>query len=225
MGNAIAVAEVLSSIEQDILDAEHEIDKAQMSEGEAWLTYALQLERIKKDYEKAKKTEHKPFGLNSFNAYCKSDQSRFEQAYSTSLILCLPDYRLAKTIARAIEIDWTEYALRGVRKLKTTAARKAALKEAAEDYLEHEITLTAAVRDAVANKKTLKGEIDKRKELARQTDPAANLKLLIRFTEKHLDAFTAQPGAYWKAAEKSSPGIAADAARAVGKLAALLRKV
>ena len=225
MNKALIKAGDVTLIEADILDAEQAIDRAMITEGETWVEYALQLERIKKDFERAKTKTEKPFGLNSFNAYINSDRSRFQKSQCSDYVLALPDYRLAKSSAIAEEINWTEGALREVRKLKTTVAKKSALKTAAADHADNGTPLGTAVKNAVAKKKTLRAEIDKLKSFNKETDPAANLKALIRFTEKHLDALVAQPRAFWKAAEESSPGIAATAATVVGKLAALLRRM
>ena len=225
MSKALITASKLSLIEKDIHDAELAIDAAMVSEGESWVTYAVELARIKGDFERAKKTKEKPFGLNSFKAYCKSSRSRFEDAHSKRLVACLPDYRLAKSGPNGPDINWTEGALREVRKLKTTVGKKSALEAAATDHTKNGTPLGTAVKKAVADKKTLRGEIDRLKALKKEADPAANLKALIRYTEKHLDALETQPRAFWKAAEESSPGVAATAAKVVGKLAALLRSM
>jgi len=225
MNKALIKAGDVTPIEADILDAEQSIDRAMTTEGETWVEYALQLERIKKDFERAKTNQMKPFGLNSFKAYCKSDRSRFHFDFCSKLVLALPDYRLAKSSTTVDGINWSERALREVRKLKTTVAKKSALKTAAADHADNGTPLGTAVKRAVAKKKTLRAEIDKLKSFNKETDPATNLKALIRYTEKHLDALETQPRAFWKAAEESSPGIAASAAKVVGKLAALLRRM
>jgi len=225
MSKALITASKLSLIEKDIHDAELAIDAAQVSEGEVWVKYATSLEKIKGVFERAKKSGEKPFGLNSFEAYCKSERSRFQPTACKCYVLALPDYRLAKSVATATEINWTERALREVRKLKTSVGKTSALKAAAKDHVENGTPLGTAVKKAVADKKTLRGEIDRLKALKKEADPAANLKALIRYTEKHLDALETQPRAFWKAAEESSPGVAATAAKVVGKLAALLRSM
>ena len=126
---------------------------------EGRVTYALQLERIKNDFERAKKKSEKPFGLNSFTAYCKSERARFDRRQCQRLVNCLPNDRLAKSGPTGPEVNWTEGALREVGKLKTNVARKSALKAAAEDHVENATPLTTAVRNAVAEKKTFASEI------------------------------------------------------------------
>jgi len=216
--------QIISDIEQDIIDAEHEIDSAMITEGETWVTYALQLERIKKDFERAKKKSEKPFGLNSFSAYCDSRRARFEQQYCNRLALAMPDYKIAKVTPAGVEVNWTERALREVRKLKTTVARKSALKAAAEDHIKNETPLTTAVRNAVAEKKTFASELKAAKEFKEAVDPARNLKALLSYTNKHVDALNACPRSFWTAAEKASPGIATSVAAALTELAAIIER-
>ena len=77
---------VLSVYESQILEAESEIDLAELKIGEQWVVEAIALEKIKKTFKAAKKKKQKPFGIANFVEYFKDSFNGFGRFFLSEFI-------------------------------------------------------------------------------------------------------------------------------------------
>jgi len=202
--------------EEKIERCEKAIDAAETIASDKWMIEVAQMASIKSAFSEAKKGKRQPpFGMKSYRKYCESNRCRFQPPHATRMAQAgriLP--LLPKALPTGNKIPWTERSVRPLSKLKSDRTIESAAKIAAKDTKTK--SLARAVVDVVAKRRLIAPKAP--------LTPAANIKRLLGYTEKHLVALTTQPKEFWDAVEAEEPGIAARAAVALEQLAAALRR-
>lgn len=89
----------------------------------------LKTDQAKRAAGKAKSKKEELFGCKSFDAYCKSDRSRFNKAHANQLLRCAA-VRVLLPKPDDLSSGWNSTALIPMTKLKTDQAKRAAGKTA-----------------------------------------------------------------------------------------------
>ena len=219
---------VQSTLEKEIEAFEFDIDQAIIEAGEEWMRIARDLYEIRERFRKAKKEKAFLFGCKNWEEYCDSERSRYAKTHANRMI-ANRETRLQFPTPTGSGIVWTERAVRQLSeaKLPSEQLQKSTAKRALMIAEKEGIPLTTAVRKACEIVKETKAY--QRQQEAKEADeresikPASNLKTLLAYTRKHMEALQAWPAAYWTAAEEEEPGITATVADALEQLAEFLR--
>jgi hypothetical protein len=227
------ISAMRAKLEREVEELEEDIDDAEISVSEEWVRVAQDIAEIKKRFVTAKAKKESLFGCKSFDAYCKTDRSRFGKSYSNELIAALEVRKLLpEPTGRPVGLTWSAQTIRPLTKLKSDQAKRAAGKNALAliekaSNAGEKLSLTKAAEQAAEAAKNTVAEMRAQEKAAEEklasTRPVANLKRLIEYAHKHLAALEMWPDDYWTDAEEEEPGIATRVAEALEQLASFLR--